>query len=119
MSQFISLQTAIDMTTLYRSNREDILKTEYQNQKVLAICETFDKGQVQMLLNKEGCEAIRVYYGMDGSLKVHAILVAVNGKGEDILPAASKMLTTDDEGDIIEQAQRCPDDCPPESPLNP
>lgn len=113
MSDFISLNQAIDMTTLYRSEKDNILKTEYENQAILPICETFDRADIEALLNKEGCEYIRVYYGMDENLSIHAILVAVNDAEEDMLPTS--YTTTED---IVDEAQRCPFDCPPESPLN-
>lgn len=121
MSQFISLQQAVDMTTLYRQEKENILSTSYKGQNILCRCETFNRGVFDALLAKQGCEAIRIYYGMDSSLKVHAIVVAVNGNNEDILPAGSEVLSVEDDAgdDIGENAQRCPDDCPPPSPLNP
>jgi hypothetical protein len=54
---------------------------------------------------------------MDTSLKLHAVLVAVNEDNEDILP--SQQINPSVEEDIIlEEGQRCPIICPPESPLN-
>lgn len=116
MSNFISLETAKAMTTLYRKNRDNILKTEMQNQNVLAICETFDKNQLETLLSKSECASLRIYYGMDNGLNIHAIIVAVNGNNEDILPAMASFVV--DDGDIIDNGIRCPELCPPPSPLN-
>ncbi|MBI3720216.1 MAG: hypothetical protein HY252_16685 [Sphingobacteriales bacterium] len=115
-SHFISLQQAIDMTSLYRSNRETILTTNYQNQNILALSETFNKADIETLLAKTGSAGLRCYYGMDESLKVHAIIVAVNSDGEDMLPSGQNALTAT--GDIVEEGQRCPDICPSASPLN-
>jgi hypothetical protein len=42
-NHFISLQTGIDMTTLYRQEKENILATAYKNQNILPISETFDR----------------------------------------------------------------------------
>ena len=56
---------------------------------------------------------------MDSSLKVHAIVVAVNGDDEDMLPAVSVSMVSGDEEDIGENAYRCPEECPPSSDLNP
>ncbi len=119
MSDFITLQSAIDMTTLYRKEKEDILQVKYQNKNILANSETFDKKQIELLLSKPGCEKIRVYYGMDNDLKVHALLVAVDGTGADILPVGDSQKVTTPGDDILENATRCPPDCGAPSPLNP
>jgi len=116
MNHFISLATAADMTARFRSHRENILKTEYQNQNVLPIAETYDKAAFETLLNKEGATGVRIYYGMDENLKIHAIIVAVNQNNEDILPSAS--LTATEEEDIIDSGVRCPELCGEPSPLN-
>jgi hypothetical protein len=117
MTHFISLQEAIDMTTLYRSQRENILKTNFQNQSILPLSETYDKLPFATIMAKQGCTGLRIYYGMTEDLKVHAIIVGVNAEGEDMLPPENAILETDEE-DIIERGNRCPDICPPESPLN-
>lgn len=116
MNHFISLSTAIDMTSRFRSQREEILKAGYQNLNVLPVCETFDRTPFDVLLSKSGCSGIRIYYGMDENLKIHAIIVAVNGDNEDMLPSSE--LTATEEEDLIDNANRCPDLCPPSSPLN-
>jgi hypothetical protein len=104
----ISLQTAIDMTTLYRSNRP----------AQFPICETFEKAAVAKLLAIEDCVSLRIYYGMKENDNVDAILVAVNAEGQDILPATTNAVGASDEPIIIEDGLRCPDHCPPKSPLN-
>ena len=118
MSAFISLEQAIAMTTLYRNQKETVLAVKYQHQNILANCETFERDNLETLLAKPGCEKIRVYYGMSEDLKVHAILVPVNVKDEDILPDTSTALGGPGDG-ILDEAVRCPVDCPPPSPLNP
>ncbi len=110
MSHYISLSTAEDMTEKYRLNREDILKTQFQNQNILPLSETFDRSAFEALLDKSGCVGLRIYYGMDNDSKIHAIIVAVDENNEDIL--------TDSEDDIVDNGNRCPDLCPPSSPLN-
>jgi len=102
----ISLQTAIDMTTLYRANRPGNFP----------ICETFEKEVIENLLATEGCASFRIYYGMKENNSVDAILVAVNASGEDILPVSNNQLTSTPP--ILEDGYRCPQDCPPPSPLN-
>lgn len=113
----ITLQQAIEMTTLYRQNRDAIVAEKYQGQDVLALSETFEVDEIKSLISNQACVKFRIYYGMDASLKVHAILVGVNENDEDILPADVESLT-DDDGEILEEAQRCPQQCPPSSPLN-
>ena len=115
MSHFITLSEAETMTALYRAQKENILATAYQEQGILPICETFDKAELETVLAREGCEAVRVYYGMDEEYKVYAILVGVNEEDEDMLPPESPMLIDDY---IMEKGNRCPDLCPPSSPLN-
>lgn len=112
MSQFISLTEAENMTALYRAQKEAILDANYQSQDILAICETFDKADVETVLGHSGCEGLRIYYGMDEHLKVHAILVGVNEENEDMLPPESE------DPYLLERGLRCPDMCGPESPLN-
>jgi hypothetical protein len=116
MNHFISLQTAIDMTSLYRSQRENILKTEFQNQKILPLSEQFERAPFDTLLEKENCEGLRIYYGMSEDLKIHAIIVATDENGQDILPEENSLSNSGE--DIFENSNRCPDICPDESPLN-
>jgi hypothetical protein len=122
MSDFIPVNQAAKMNAFFRTNRELILKPEYQGQNILCICETFEKEQVADLLNKPGCEFFRIYYGMDDAMKVHAILCAVDENNADILylqgetTAALENGNTD--GFVVEMGQRCPEECPPPSVLN-
>lgn len=117
MSQFISLEKAVAMTTLYRKEKEQILAPDYREKNILARCETFERYVFDTILSNPECKSIRVYYGMDDELKVHAIVVGVNEKGEDILPAEG--MNSGEESGIGEEAKRCPVDCPPPSPINP
>ncbi|MGH2565037.1 MAG: hypothetical protein ACRDE8_00515 [Ginsengibacter sp.] len=107
-SHEISLQTAIDMTTLYRANRPSNFP----------ICETFEIDAINKLLATGGCSFLRIYYGMKESLLVDAILVAANDEGKDILPASSSITLATNDPLILEDGYRCPDACPPSSPLN-
>ena len=116
MNHFISLTTAETMTGRYRQNREAILKTEYQQQNILPLSETFDRAAFDTLLAKTGCTGLRIYYGMNADYQIHAIIVAVNENNEDILPSSS--MTATEEEDIVDNGNRCPELCPPQSPLN-
>lgn len=117
MSNPISLNKGIGMTTLYRIQKNAILLPEFKNTGILPICETFSKSDVETLLAKVDCTQMRIYYGMDDEYKVHAILVAVNANDEDILPSIQAGVTVD-EPYLWDDAKRCPVDCPPASPLN-
>jgi hypothetical protein len=110
MSQFISLQEAIDLTSNYRTNKENILDSAYRNQGVLPICETFDRGVLDVLLAQTNCAHIRIYLGMDSNYKVKVVVVGADSNGNDILIKSAEL--------IGEEAQRCPPICPSSSPLN-
>lgn len=120
MNHFISLQEAIDMTSLYRSQGQNILKPEYEGQGILALSETFGRSVFDTVLSKAGCTGLRIYYGMSDDLKIHAIIVGVDSAGDDMLPEEDRLLESSEtaEEDIIERGIRCPDICPPGSPLN-
>lgn len=115
---FISLPKAIEMTTRYRLNKEAILNPEYAGKDILSICDTFNKKAIETILAKPGCAAVRLYYGMDEHLTVRPILVAVNEKNEDMLPAFSTFENGDPGEDIVDDTIKCPPICPPPSPLN-
>ena len=131
----IPLAVAVEMTARFRKHREEILKTEFQGRDILPLCETFQRAAFERILAQPSCVAVRTYLGMDAELKVRFIFVGVNDKGEDILPSAglgaqsvsaTQSVSADttlgedeeeDEGEIIEEGQRCPPHCPPQGPL--
>ncbi len=106
-SHEISLQTAIDMTTLYRANRP----SNYP------ICETFEIAAINNLLATPGCAYLRIYYGMKETGEVDAVLIAADANNKDILPPTANV-ASDDDPPILEDGIRCPPACPPPSPLN-
>ncbi len=108
----ISLEDAIDLTSRYRDNRVSILDTEVDSD-VLPLNETFNKEVVLSLLDDSHSEAMRIYFGMTEDLKIHAVLVAVDSDGNDLLPSE-----TNPGYKILEDGFRCPVDCPPSSALN-
>jgi len=93
-NHFISLQTAVEMTTRYRNDKQTLL-ADPTNQTLLPICETFDLAAIQKLTAITGAAAMRIYYGMSDNKDIHSILVAVDADGRDMLPADS-FGTTDD-----------------------
>lgn len=118
MSHNIPLTNAAEMTLRYRQNREAILAPAFQNKNLLPLSETFDRAAIESLLAKPGCTALRIYYGMDTELKLHAVLVASDASNKDILPAAEAGSALPDDDDTIELSIRCPPTCPDPSPLN-
>ncbi len=100
MKHVISLQEAIDMTSLYRSNIPEGMVNS----------ETFTKESVSALLSQPGCVSLRIYYGRQKDDTIHAILVGVDEKGADMIQTSDL---------ILEEGDRCPPHCPdPPSPLN-
>lgn len=106
----ISLASAIEMTRRYRMHQPE----------GFARSETFGKEAIQKLINTYGCASLRVYYGRSENMEAHAILVAADAEGNDILPVPMTMAETDgDDPIILEDGWRCPPLCPGgESPLN-
>jgi len=122
MSEFITLDEAIQMTGRYRDQKGNILKPEYEKSEILAISETFQKASVDAVINQEGCAGMRIYFGMSEDLNIHSILIGVNDQGEDLLPVAGAKMAMGESvlssPPIIENAQRCPPTCSFTSPLN-
>lgn len=98
----ISLQTAIEMTRLYRADHP----------ANFPLSEAFGVAAVQKLLATKGAAFLRIYYGMKENREVHAILVAADADGHDILPEAGPGSASSEEGGILEDAFRCPPFCP-------
>jgi hypothetical protein len=104
----ISLAQAIAMTTLYRANQP----------ANMPICETFSLDAVLRLTNHAACTELRIYYGMLPDQSIHAILVAGDANGNDLLPSEKVTTLTGDDYEILEDGLRCPVTCPEPSPLN-
>jgi hypothetical protein len=119
MSNSIPLSQAVEMTSRYRLNKNSVLATG-SDTDILPIAETFEAASVANLLTTPGCESIRVYYGMSEDLYLHAIMVAVDENGADILPSVDYVKgTAGNNPDIVEEGKRCPPYCDLGSVLNP
>jgi len=110
----ITLNEAQTMVHLYRENRDSILKEEYQGLDILSISETFAKEEFLEMLSDNSVKYLRLYFGMDENLKVHAIFTGADENGKDILPD-----TETPDALILERGKVCPTNCPPESALYP
>lgn len=110
-SNLFPVYKAGEMIARYRENKETILAPDYKNSDVLAFSETFNADDVKLLLSQPGCVGFRVRYGMDEKLWIHAILVGVDSKGNDIVINNPGFGLKDDGGYVVEDALRCPPDC--------
>ena len=122
---FITLDKAKKMTKKFRGDKRRVVKDEYHGKGILPTCETFERGAFDVLLAQPGCVGVRCYYAMDDEMKVHLVIVGVNGKDEDILPAQTDSLSkelsidaTETQAVILDNSIRCPVECPPPSTLN-
>ena len=119
MNHFITLKEAVAMTTLYRNNKEIILASDV-TPNTLVNSESFTRGDIDKVLAQPDCTGIRVYYGMDELLRVHAILVGFDQNNHDLVGSGGMGAgLEDDDPKILDKGTRCPDECPPPSPLNP
>jgi len=108
----VPVSRANEMIALYRENKETILAPDYKKTDVLAFSETFNADDVRLLLSQAGCVGFRIRYGMDDKLWLHAILVGVDANGNDIVIQNPGFGLKDDGGYVVEDASRCPPDCP-------
>jgi hypothetical protein len=116
-SNFISLTQFLAMKQLYSNNSQTILAPPFQNKEILVTSETFNGDIITAITNVTGFAGFRIYYGMSADLKVHAMLVATDINGNDILPNdpsatfAAARAAGSGGGVIGEDAQRCPPSC--------
>lgn len=119
MKHFITPAQAKKLTKNYPGKRERMVRDEYRGPKTLPLCETFDRAAFDTLLAQPGCQSIRIYLGMDEGHEVKLIAVGVNEKGQDILPDINQTADFAAETSVIvEEGQRCPENCPEDSYLN-
>jgi hypothetical protein len=118
MNNSITLQQAVDMTTLFRQEKDNIVNPKLIGQNILPVCETFDRDIFDAILAQPGCVKMRIYSGLNPQLQLRAVIVGVNSNDEDILPTATATVA-DGEVPIGEDGQSCPPICPPPSALNP
>ena len=96
------------MRNLYKESKEAIL-AEGISKDILPQAELFDKEHILDLLNQNDCQGLRVYYSMNESQNFHLLLVGVDGEGEDIMDPI--------EPQILDEGERCPPKCSPDSEL--
>lgn len=104
------------MKQLYAVNSQQILQPQFQNKEILITSETFNGDIITAITQVTGFAGFRIYYGMSADLKVHAMLVATDINGNDLLPSdpsAKFAIKTASGGSGVvgEEAQRCPPGC--------
>jgi hypothetical protein len=117
MPHLISLSAAKGLISNYKKQKENLLTNTLQAANVLPDCETFDRDAFDTLLKQDGCTSVRIYFGMDEKNMVRLVIVGVDANDNDIVPQQTRSLE-DDTSVIIEDGLRCPEMCPPSSPLN-
>lgn len=93
---FISLSEASEMTAAYRETIEE----------GNTISLLYDKDKVQQILDQDGCEGIRTYFGISEGQQV-VVIVGCDADGNDMT-----------EGLILEVGTKCPPYCRKENSLN-
>lgn len=115
-SHRITLGRAYEMVARYQENMDKILNPNLEAEHVLAKSETFRKDALIDYLSKDMVHYVRIYYGMSENMQVHAIIVGADKDGNDILPkpiVPGQPPTGEDDGELFEEAVRCPTACPP------
>ena len=108
MSHFITRGKADEMIRLFKEMKDKIIDPLYLGQEMLANCESFDRAAIVALMAQTNCSNLRIHYGMDADLKVHAIMVAVDDNGDEIIPNDPDASNEQ----IVENGIRCPTVCP-------
>jgi hypothetical protein len=86
MNNRIDLAKAKKMISHFRNNKAKVINPGYSGRHILLDCETFDRAAFDQMLKQKRCEKVRIYYGMDDNMQIHAIIVGVDAEGKDILP---------------------------------
>jgi len=115
-ANIIPLTEAAIMTATLRAEQNNILVPARRDEGLIPICETFERSAFDAILAQRDCDKVRIYTAMDDDLKIRFVITGVNKEGEDIFLIDS----SDPVGveSVIEAGLRCPDICPPASPLN-
>jgi hypothetical protein len=87
----------------------------------MPVAEMFNRDAIALLLNQEGADGIRIYFGRDDKGQVRLVLLPVDKNGKDIRrklldgaitqKAAAAPPDDDQDGEAVEVGQRCPTIC--------
>lgn len=117
-AKFINLRDSV-LPKLIRDN--SFLDQQFN----LPISETFNRDAIIALLNADGADGVRIYFGVDKKGLVRLVLMPVDKEGNDIVTKLTRTLSdkaaaridkiTFSAGQSVENGQRSP---PPYSALN-
>jgi hypothetical protein len=107
-------------TTSFRQGRQELARRLGDS---AFLRDTFNL-PIALLLNQEGAEGVRIYFGRDEKGLVRLVLVPVDSKGQNIIRRflgsttayipgvkSANAAPPEDDGDAIENGQRCPTMC--------
>ncbi|MBY0435934.1 MAG: hypothetical protein K2U26_17725 [Cyclobacteriaceae bacterium] len=100
----IALTMAKEWAERYRKTVTDPEKERYAH--------LFGREAIERLLKVPDCAGIRIYYGLNEKEESELMLVAVNEKGDNLLPTTNE-LDLNDPNMIMDFSGPCPWHCPP------
>jgi hypothetical protein len=86
----------------------------------MPVAEMFNRDAIALLLNQEGADGIRIYFGRDDKGQVRLVLLPVDKNGKDIrkklidgglTQKAAAAPPDDQDAEAVEVGQRCPTIC--------
>ncbi|HEY0677722.1 MAG TPA: hypothetical protein VGD17_05520 [Chitinophagaceae bacterium] len=123
----ISVKQAKEYTNSFEQGRADLAvrlrdSSFLRDSFNLPNAEMFSRHAIALLLNAEGAEGVRVYLGRDAKGQVRLVLLPVDKNGKNIIgrlisnstvfiPGVSSAYAQGNEGEAIENGQRCPTMC--------
>lgn len=72
----------------------------------------YGRDTLDQILAQTGCKGIRVYYGINENRQKELLVVGVDNKGNNMLPASSTLAPGDNS--IMDNSWPCPPICPPD-----
>lgn len=122
----ISLKKADEFKNTYSLAKQAVRlrcdSSAFDSQLNLPVAEMFNRDAIALLLNQEGADGIRIYYGTDSLGQVRLVLLPVDKNGKDIRKvllddrsitqkAATQVGGIEGGGQAVEVGQRCPTIC--------
>jgi hypothetical protein len=69
----------------------------------------FGINKLRDIINQTNCTGIRLWYGKDTDGRAQLYIVAIDGNGDDILPAGNEL--------VLDMSSPCPSNCPTNTSL--
>ncbi len=71
----------------------------------------YGRNTLDQILSQPGCTGIRVFYGINDSQEKELLVVGVDNKGNNMLPASPVVVPGDNS--VMDNSYPCPPFCPP------